>query len=111
MIKTPVEWLMLAGAVFMFLAALGVVRLPDLYIRMHAATKSGTLGVTCAIFAVGLHFGDFAIAVRAFLIVVFIFLTAPVAAHLVGRAAYRVGVPLWKRSIVDEWRHRPPDQK
>lgn len=108
---TLVELLMLAGAVFMFLAALGVARLPDLYIRMHAATKSGTLGVTCAILAVALHFGDFAIAVRASLIVVFIFLTAPVAAHLVGRAAYRVGVPLWKRSVVDEWRGGPQDQK
>ncbi|NLV42119.1 MAG: Na+/H+ antiporter subunit G [Candidatus Hydrogenedentes bacterium] len=111
MSKMLVELLMLAGAAFMFLAALGVVRLPDLYIRMHAATKSGTLGVTCAIVAVALHFGDFAIAVRASLIVVFIFLTAPVAAHLVGRAAYQVGVPLWKRSIVDEGRGGPRDQK
>ncbi len=108
---TLVELLMLAGTAFMFLAALGVVRLPDLYIRMHAATKSGTLGVTCAIVAVALHFGDFPIAVRASLIVVFIFLTAPVAAHLVGRAAYRVGVPLWERSVVDEGRGGPQDQK
>ena len=103
--------LMLFGASFMLLATVGIVRLPDLFIRMHAATKSGTLGVTCAIVAVALHFGDFAIAVRASLIVVFIFLTAPVAAHLVGRAAYQVGVPLWKRSIVDEGRGGPRDQK
>jgi multicomponent Na+:H+ antiporter subunit G len=94
--------MMLFGASFMLLAAVGIVRLPDLFIRMHAATKSGTLGVSGMLLAVALHFGDLGIAMRSALIIVFIFMTAPVAAHFIGRAAYIVGVPQWERTVTDE---------
>lgn len=98
--------LMLFGASFMFLAALGVLRLPDIYIRMHAATKSGTLGVSGMILASAVHFGELGVTTRAVLIVVFLYLTAPVAAHFIGRAAYRAGAPMWDGSVVDELRGR-----
>jgi len=98
--------LMLFGASFMLLAAVGVVRLPDIYIRMHAATKSGTLGVSGMILASAVHFGELGVTTRAMLIVVFLYLTAPVAAHFIGRAAYRAGVPMWERSVADELRGR-----
>jgi multicomponent Na+:H+ antiporter subunit G len=55
---------------------------------------------------VALHFGDFAIGVRALAIVVFMFSTAPVAAHMIGRAAYLSGVPLWEGTLSDEMRGR-----
>lgn len=96
--------MMLFGASFMLLAAVGIVRLPDLFIRMHAATKSGTLGVTGMILALAVHFNDLGIAIRALLVILFIFLTAPVAAHLIARAAYLVGVPLWENTVTDELR-------
>ena len=73
--------LMLSGAAFMFLAALGIVRMPDLFIRMHAATKSGTLGVSGMILAIAVHFQDFGVAIQALLVILFLFLTAPVAAQ------------------------------
>lgn len=98
--------LMLFGASFMLLAAVGVLRLPDLFIRMHAATKSGTLGVSGMLLALAVHFDDLGVAIRAGLAIVFLFLTAPVAAHFIGRAAYIVGVPLWERTIIDELRGR-----
>lgn len=94
--------MMLLGAGFMLLAGIGVTRLPDLFTRMHAATKSGTLGVSGMILAVGVHFYDMGIAVRAILVVIFLFITAPVAAHVIARSAYVVGVPLWERSVADE---------
>jgi multicomponent Na+:H+ antiporter subunit G len=94
--------LMLIGAGFMLLAAIGVTRLPDLYIRMHAATKSGTLGVTAMMLAAAVHFGQLGVTTRVVLIVLFLYITAPVAAHMIGRAAYLVGVPMWEKSVADD---------
>jgi multicomponent Na+:H+ antiporter subunit G len=98
--------LMAAGATLMLLAAVGVVRMPDLYSRMQAATKASSLGGGCLLLAVAVHFADPAIAVRVLLIVVFVLITAPVSAHAIGRAAYFVGVPLWEGTTLDELRGR-----
>ena len=94
--------LLVAGASFMLLAGLGVLRLPDLFMRLQAATKASTLGVGCLLLGVAVHFQDLGVTTRAVLIVAFFFLTAPVGAHLIARAAYAVGVPLWEGTITDE---------
>jgi len=98
--------LMLIGAFFMFVAAVGVVRMPDLFLRMSATAKSATLGVACVLLAAAVHFNDFGIATRVVATIAFLFLTAPVAAHRIGRAAYFKGVPLWEGTVVDELRGR-----
>ena len=104
------EWIMIAlmitGAAFLLLAAVGIIRMPDLYSRIQAATKAATLGVGCIILALAIHFVDLGITVRALLVIAFMFLTQPVAAHMIGRAAYFVGVPLWENTIMDELRGR-----
>jgi multicomponent Na+:H+ antiporter subunit G len=104
--------LLLIGSFFMLLAGLGLFRLPDIFMRMQAATKASTLGVACILLAVSIHFQELAITIRAILIIAFFFLTAPIGAHMLARAAYAVGVPLWKGSIIDEFREqramRPP---
>ena len=96
--------LMIVGAVLTLLAALGMVRMPDVYSRMQSATKASTLGIGCTMLAVAVDFGDLAITTRVVLIVAFVFLTAPISAHMIGRAAYYVGVPLWEGTTVDELR-------
>ena len=98
--------LLLLGAVFMLLAAIGMVRMPDVLTRLHSSTKSGTLGVGLIMLGVALFFGDLAIGVRALAIVIFMFSTAPVAAHMIARAAYLSGVPLWEGTLSDEMRGR-----
>lgn len=87
---------LLAG-LFALVAALGVLRMPDLLLRMHASTKAGTLSCGLVMVSAALVFGDLSVAVRAAGVVVFLLLTAPVAAHMIGRAALRTGVPtrLW----------------
>jgi multicomponent Na+:H+ antiporter subunit G len=104
------EWimtaLMITGGAFLLLAAIGIIRMPDLYSRIQAATKAATLGVGCIILALAIHFVDLGITVRALLVIAFLFLTQPVAAHMIGRAAYFVGVPLWENTIMDELRGR-----
>jgi multicomponent Na+:H+ antiporter subunit G len=94
------------GALFTLLAAVGIVRMPDLFTRLQTATKASTLGVTCVMLAAAVQFGDLGSVARALLIVGFLFFTAPVAAHAIGRAGYFDGVPLWQKSEVDELRER-----
>lgn len=96
--------LVLFGAVLCALSAWGLIRLPDVYLRSHAATKSATLGVLCILFGVFLYFTIFLdhVSVKLLLGILFVFITSPVAGHLNGRAAYRTGVPLWKRSVQDD---------
>ena len=95
-----------AGAIFILVAGLGLVRMPDLFLRMSASTKAATLGVGCTLLGVALYFGDFATFIRAGAIIIFLLLTAPVAAHLIGRASYQDGVSLWQGTqFVDLSRH------
>ncbi|WP_379153610.1 monovalent cation/H(+) antiporter subunit G [Paenibacillus sp. sgz5001063] len=96
--------LVLLGAIFCGLGAFGLVRLPDVYLRSHAATKSATLGVLCVLLGAFLFFFFYIdiVSIKLLLAIVFVFITSPVAGHLNGRAAYRSGVPLWKGSVLDD---------
>lgn len=98
--------LSVVGAAFMLLAGLGMLRLPDLFMRLQASTKASTLGVLCLLVGVTLHFQELGVTTRAVLIIAFFFLTAPVSAHVIARAAYAVGVPLWEGTITDELGYR-----
>jgi multicomponent Na+:H+ antiporter subunit G len=98
--------LMLIGTTFLLLAATGVVRMPDLFMRMQAASKASTLGIACLLLALAFHFPGTSVNIRVAGVIAFFFLTAPVTAHLIGRAAYFVGVPLWKHTVIDELRGR-----
>jgi multicomponent Na+:H+ antiporter subunit G len=94
--------LIIIGATLMFPAALGIVRLPDIYMRISAATKAATLGAGCLLLAVAVHFNDPGVTGRAVAVIVFILLTAPVGAHMLGRAAYLNGAPLWYKTRLDD---------
>lgn len=78
-----------------------MLRLPDTLIRMHAATKAGTLGAGLILAGAALYFAETGTTLRALMTIVFIYLTAPVAAHLIGRAAYRSGIRLYSGTWVD----------
>ncbi|MCO5200791.1 MAG: monovalent cation/H(+) antiporter subunit G [Chloroflexi bacterium] len=98
--------LVLVGAGLMLIAAIGVVRMPDLFTRMQATTKAATLGAGLVILGTAVHFATFSVTTRAVAAIAFVLLTAPIAAHLLGRAAYFLGVPLWEGSVRDELRDR-----
>jgi multicomponent Na+:H+ antiporter subunit G len=93
-IQIAIAVLLLLGAVLTFVAALGLFRLPDLYTRMHAASKAGTAGSGLLLLAVALQSADVATWVKCLLAIAFFFLTAPVSAHLLAKAATRAGQPL-----------------
>ena len=98
--------LMITGTVFVLVAGVGILRMPDLYMRMSATAKATTLGVACILASAAVHFGEPEVTSRAVAIIAFVLLTSPVAAHMIGRAAYFTGVPLWDRSVCDELRER-----
>lgn len=102
MAEVVMSVLILLGGFFCFVAGLGVLRLPDVLIRMHASTKAGTLGSGLILAAAAVYFADTATITRAVVTILFLLITAPVAAHMIGRAAFRSGVPLWKTRIEEK---------
>lgn len=94
--------IMFVGALFMLLAALGVLRMPDLMTRMHATTKAGAFGAGLMLLGVAMEFDDVSIQVRAGAIILFITLTSPVAAHAIGHAGYIGGAKLWSGTLKDD---------
>lgn len=94
--ETLIGSLILLGAFFALTAAVGVLRLPDFFCRIHAATKAGAFGATLIILASVLHVGTLQSLIQGILITGFFYLTAPVASHAIGRAAFRRGEKLWE---------------
>lgn len=94
--------LMIFGVFFILIAGVGLLRMPDLYLRMSTATKASTLGLGLILLGTAIYFGNLGIASRAIATIIFVMLTAPVSAHMIGRAAYTNGVALWEGTEVDE---------
>jgi multicomponent Na+:H+ antiporter subunit G len=91
LLEVAVGLLLVIGAGFALIAAIGLLRLPDVYMRMHAASKAGTLGSGLMLLALALFSLELAVVTRAIAGVIFFLLTAPVSAHLLAKAAYAVG--------------------
>jgi multicomponent Na+:H+ antiporter subunit G len=112
---TPVEWiaaaLLLLGSLLMLLSAIGLLRMPDMYNRLSAASKATSLGAIFLLGGFAVVQPDLSVIGRALATVVFVLVTVPVAAHAIARAGYHDGVPLWKNSTVDEWEGRLEAQR
>jgi multicomponent Na+:H+ antiporter subunit G len=103
-IDIAITVLWLAGSAFSLLAAVGVLRMPDVFTRMQASTKASTFGLGCLLIGAALQLGDFASFIRIASIGAFVLLTTPVAGHVIARASYIADVPLWKGTVLDERR-------
>lgn len=101
--------LVIVGSGFALVAAIGLIRLPDVYSRMHAASKAGTLGSGVMLIALAVVANDQATMTRSLAGVVFFLLTAPIAAHLLAKAAYAAGYRLWENSVLDEMDLEQPE--
>lgn len=110
-LSVAVAVLLVAGALFSLLAALGLLRFPDLYTRMHAASKAGTIGSGLLLIAAGIHALDGAILLRALAGFFFFLLTAPISAHLLAKAAHKAGQRLHPISVVDQMPRDKVDPK
>lgn len=103
MIEIVSAIIIIVGVLFVVIGAVGLLRLPDFYIRISAITKAATVGVACIMIGVALNYNEVSVAIKAFAVVLFLLITSPIAAHIIGRAAYNAGVPLWKKTEVNEY--------
>ncbi|HKI46582.1 MAG TPA: monovalent cation/H(+) antiporter subunit G [Balneolales bacterium] len=102
----------LIGSVFLFLGALGVLRMPDLYNRMQAGTKATTLGSILMLLGIGLYHPTW--LSQMILLILFIAITNPLSSHALARAAHFAGIPLTKKTVHDELQmdeHENPDEE
>ncbi|WP_257346136.1 monovalent cation/H(+) antiporter subunit G [Pseudalkalibacillus decolorationis] len=113
MTEVVISVLLLAGTFFVFSSSIGILRFPDVYSRLHAASKSATLGVSGVMLAAFLFFlfEDDMVSGKLILGILFVLLTAPVSGHMISRAAYRTGVPLSDRTIKDDLQTNGEDMK
>jgi multicomponent Na+:H+ antiporter subunit G len=91
------------GLCFDFFGCLGVVRFPDVYNRLQAATKCVTFGTCSILFGTFLLVGFSSAGAKCLLSILFLVLTSPTAAHALARASHKAGVKLWERSVCDEY--------
>lgn len=98
--------LILSGTLFIALGSVGMVRLPDLYMRMSASSKASTLGAALVLLGGAFHFNELEVWTRSLATIVFLFLTTPAAAHLIGRAGYIEGVALFRGMHRDDLMER-----
>ena len=99
-VVTAIVWLV--GSAFALLAAVGVLRMPDLFTRMQASTKASTLGLACLLIGTAVQMGDLASMIRVASIGAFVLLTTPVSGLVIARASYFADVPLWNGTVLDE---------
>ena len=101
-----VSFFLVVGAAWTLIAAIGILRMPDVLTRMHPATKAASLGLGCVMLAVAVSFAEVGVATRSLLVVLFVFLTAPVAAQRIGHAAYTLGEEPREGTVRDDLEKR-----
>lgn len=90
---------LIIGTLFILTAAIGLLKMPDVFLRMSASTIAATFGVASMLVAVAIHFGTVRITIHVIGIIVFLILTVPVGAHMMARASHIIGLPIWKKTI------------
>ncbi|MFC5271890.1 monovalent cation/H(+) antiporter subunit G [Adhaeribacter terreus] len=98
------SFFILAGSGFMLIASIGLLRLPDFYIRMSAITKGGTLGLGLILTGMAVYFNQPDMLLKVVVIICFSFITAPVAGHVITRTAVHLKIPFWKKTDLREFR-------
>ena len=90
------------GALYILVAAIGLVRMPDFYTRLSVTVKASTMGAGFLLVAVSLNFTEFSTTTKALSVIFFLFVTAPVSGHMICRSAYFSGAKLWDKSVLDD---------
>jgi multicomponent Na+:H+ antiporter subunit G len=106
MMDYVIAGIVLAGALFGLIGSIGVLRMPDLFLRTSAATKGSTFGLGLTLLGVALALESLDTTTKCIAVIAFVFLTAPIAAHMITRAAYMDNAPLWSRTVVNELGNR-----
>lgn len=90
------------GTLFILIAAIGILRLPDIYMRMHASAKSSSLGLSLLLIGISVQFPEWPVIIKTILIICIIFITAPLSGHMISRVAHLLKIPKWKNTVKDD---------
>lgn len=111
--ETSIDWnlvkeviscvFILLGVCFMLIASIGLLRFPDFYVRMSAITKGSTLGLGLILLGMAIYFNQPGVLLKVLAIIIFSYITAPVAAHVIGRTAVQNGIPFWRKTNLKEF--------
>lgn len=102
--------LYVGGVFFNLTGVIGIIRLPDLYCRLHSSSKNTTLGSVLLLFGFALRqfeAGEVPAGLKVLLIGIFVLIVTPIGSHALARAAYKYGVPLWEGSVCDHYADAP----
>ena|SRR5690606_14957980 len=102
MIEILIMVLCSIGALAILLASIGMLRMPDLYLRLSVTTKAATLGIGLILIGGAFHFKDVGVTSRSLAILFFVTLTSPISAQLIAKAAYFIRAKMWKGTVLDE---------
>jgi len=94
---------MISGVLFMLIASIGIIKLPDFYIRTSVVTKASTIGLGLMMIGVGLYFNTPTAMFKVIAILVFILVTSPIAAHVIAKAASQIRVAFWKKTELSDY--------
>ncbi|RLC56619.1 MAG: Na+/H+ antiporter subunit G [Candidatus Cloacimonadota bacterium] len=92
------------GVVFDLFGCIGLIRLPDVYNRLQAATKSVTLGTCSILFGLFIKYGFSAIGMKALIAIPLLFFVSTVAAHALVQGSYKFGIKLWGKTVIDDYK-------
>lgn len=102
LVVVALAWL---GSAFALIAAVGIIRMPDVFTRLQASSKAPAVSITLIALAAALRVGEAVVAIRAVALVLLVFVTSPIAAHLIARAAFMSGSKLARGTYVETERH------
>ena len=105
MTETIVIILSSIGSLAILSAGIGVLRMPDFYLRLSVTVKAATMGVGIFLLCAALLSQDISVVTKAIAVVFFIVLTAPIAAHMIAKAGYFTNTPLWEGTVTDDLRN------
>lgn len=96
-IEILISLFLLAGSLLIFIASIGILRLPDIYMRMHALTKASSLGIMLLLIGVMIYYPSFSVIIKSFAVIIFLYLTIPVSANLLGKSALEMDAFRWTK--------------
>lgn len=103
MIEIIASIFLLSGTTFMLIASVGIIRLPDFYIRMSVVTKASTVGLALLLTGIGIYFDTLDIIIKVIAIAVFIVLSSPISSHIIVKAASFIRVPFWDKTDLSDY--------
>lgn len=93
---------LIIGTIFIFVASIGILKMPDVYLRMSASTIAATFGVASMLIAVTIHFSNLSTTLHILGVILFLVLTVPIGAHMLGRSSHIIGIEKWDKTVIDE---------